>query len=108
MLRINPQTVKKLRRFRDIKRGYYSFLILATILVLSLIGELLINNRALVVSYEGELYFPTYTRFHPGTDFGLDYSYETNYRDLQRKFKAEDTGNWVILPLVPYCAYVNH
>ncbi|MEX0941297.1 MAG: ABC transporter permease subunit [Pseudomonadales bacterium] len=108
MLRINPQTVKKLRRFRDIKRGYYSFLILATILVLSLIGELLINNRALVVSYEGELYFPTYTRFHPGTDFGLDYSYETNYRDLQRKFKAEDTGNWVILPLVPYSAYENH
>ncbi|XOV87157.1 MAG: ABC transporter permease [Pseudomonadota bacterium] len=108
MFRLNPQTRKKLRRFREIKRGYYSFLILAGILVLSLVGELLINNRALVVSYEGTLYFPTYTAFHPGTDFGLDYSYETNYRDLQQKFRQENSGNWVVMPLVPYSAYENH
>lgn len=104
----NPQTVKKLRRFREIKRGYYSFLILAGILVLSLVGELIINNRALVVSYEGSLYFPTYTDFHPGTDFGLGYSYETNYRDLKEKFATEDNDNWVMLPLVPYSPFENH
>ncbi len=108
MFQFNPQTLKKLRRFREIKRGYYSFLILAGILVLSLFGELLINNRALIVNYEGSLHFPTYTAFHPGTDFGLDYSYEANYRDLKEKFERENTGNWVLLPLVPYSAYENH
>ena len=109
MFRFNPQTLKKLRRFREIKRGYYSFLILAGVLVISIFGELLINNRAIVVSYQGELFFPTYTSFHPGTDFGFDYSYETNYRDLQARFRAEgNPDNWVVMPLVPYSAYENH
>ena len=108
MFRLNPQTQKKLRRFREIKRGYYSFLILGFFIVLFCIGELLVNNRALVVSYEGELYFPTYGAFHPGTDFGLPYRYETNYRELKRTFEEEDSDNWVLLPLVPYSPNENH
>ncbi len=108
MFRLNPQTLKKLRRFRQIKRGYYSFLALAGLLVLLGLGELLINSRALLVKYDGQLYFPTYTAFHPGTDFGLDYAYETNYRELQRQFEAEGGDNWVLMPLVPYNPYENH
>lgn len=106
-LSFNPQTVKKLRRFRQIRRGYYSFIIIALFLFLSLIGEMLINNRAVVVSYEGELFFPTYTAFHPGTDFGLDYSYETNYRNLQQKFKDSGSDNWVLMPIIPYSPFEN-
>ena len=107
MFALTPQTRKKLRRFRQIKRGYYSFLILLGLSALLACGELLINSRALVVSYQGELYFPTYGDFHPGTDFGLDYDYETNYRDLQDRFDEADEGNWVLLPLVPYNPYEN-
>ena len=59
MFHFNPQTLKKLRRFRHIKRGYYSFLFLATMLALLCIGELLVNSRAVMVKYEGELFFPT-------------------------------------------------
>jgi microcin C transport system permease protein len=105
---MNPQTQKKLRRFREIKRGYYSFLALVTLLVLCVVGELLINNRALIVSYEGAWYFPTYTDYHAGTDFGLSYDYEVNYRDLQQAFDAADDGNWVVMPLVPYSPNENH
>ncbi len=108
MFKFNPQTLKKLRRFRHIKRGYYSFVFLSVLLVLLAFGELLVNSRALVVKYEGNLYFPTYTAFHPGTDFGLDYSYEVNYRDLQAHFREEGAGNWVIMPLVPYNPYENN
>ncbi len=105
---LNPQTLKKLKRFRDIKLGYYSFLLLCLLLILSAFGELIINNRALIVSYEGSIYLPTYTAFHPGTDFGLSYSYETNYRELQEKFRAENNGNWVLMPPVPYSPFENH
>ena len=108
MFRFNPQTLKKLRRFREIKRGYYSFLFLVAVLVIVSFGELLVNSRALVVSYEGSLYFPTYSDFHPGTDFGLGYQYETNYRDLKEKFETEGSDNWVLMPLVPYNAFENH
>ena len=108
MLQLNPQTLKKLRRFREIKRGYYSFLILAGLLLVLAFGELLVNSRALIVSYDGELFFPTYTGFHPGTDFGLDYSYEVNYRDLQEKFNSQGGEDWVLMPLVPYNPYENN
>ena len=108
MFKFNPQTLKKLRRFREIKRGYYSFLFLAGLLALLAIGELLVNSRALLVSYEGDLYFPTYTAFHPGTDFGLDYSYEVNYRDLSHHFADQGEGNWVVMPLVPFNPYENN
>jgi len=104
---LNPQTRKKLRRFREIKRGYYSFLFLSLFLILSLFGELLVNNRALVVVYEGEYYFPTYSAFHPGTDFGLDYPYETNYRELKQLWEETGSDNRVILPPVPYNASEN-
>ncbi|GGG53659.1 peptide ABC transporter permease [Pseudohongiella nitratireducens] len=108
MFRLTPETLKKLNRFREIKRGYYSLLILGFLFLLFVIGELLINNRALIVSYEGELYFPTYGEFHPGTDFGQSYTYETNYRELKEAFAEADEGNWVLLPLVPYGPNENH
>ena len=76
------------------------------LLVLSLGAELLVNSRALIVSYEGEWYFPTYGSFLPGRTFGLDYDYETNYRELETRL-AESSDGWVLLPLVPYNPFEN-
>ncbi|MCY4143539.1 MAG: ABC transporter permease subunit [Gammaproteobacteria bacterium] len=104
---LDPQTVKQWRRFRSIKRGYWSALVLFTLVALSMIAELLVNSRALVVSYEGDWYFPTYGRIIPGETFGLDYDYETNYRELQQKFKEDGSGNWVLMPLVPFNPFEN-
>ena len=100
-------TLKKIRRFRSIKRGYYSFIIITAMILISLFAELLVNKRALIVYYEGKYYFPTYGDMMPGTAFGLDYDYETNYRELKERFRERGTGNWVLLPLVPYDAYEN-
>ena len=107
-MRLNPLTAKKLNRFRHIKRGYYSFLAILFLMVLSAFAELLINSRALVVHYEGEYYFPTYGEFIPGDTFGLGYSYETNYRDLKERFKTEDSVNWLLMPLVPFDPFENN
>ena len=105
--RLDPLTVKQLRRFRSIKRGYWSAVCLVVLLVLSLFSELLVNSRAVVVSYDGDWYFPTYGAFNPGTTFGEDYEYETNYRELAKKFAEPGNSNWVLLPLVPYNAFEN-
>ncbi len=104
-IRLNPMTRRKLRRFRSIRRGYYSFVVFSILIVLSLGAEMLINSRALVVHFHGAYYFPTYTRQIPGTVFGLDYAYETNYRDLAKRFAARDNGDWVLMPPVPYNPY---
>ncbi len=104
-MKLNPLTLRKIRRFTSIKRGYYSFLLFVVMLTVSLFAELLVNNRALVVHYQGQYYFPTYGHMRPGTVFGLTYDYETNYRELATRFKAEKSGNWVWLPPVPYNPY---
>jgi microcin C transport system permease protein len=107
MITISPLARRQWRRFRSIKRGYYSAVILVALLVLSCGAELLINNRALIVNYQGQLYFPTYGAFLPGTTFGFDYAYETNYRDLERRLDEGGIDGWVVLPPVPYSAFEN-
>lgn len=76
-------------------------------ILISLVAEVLVNKRAVIVYYEGTYYFPTYSAMIPGTTFGLDYEYETNYRELQKRFRGEGEGNWVLMPIVPYDAYEN-
>ncbi|MDO9111230.1 MAG: ABC transporter permease, partial [Desulfatirhabdiaceae bacterium] len=85
---LSPLTRKKLRRFKSIKRGYYAFIIFAAMILTSMFAEVLVNSRALVVHYQGRYYFPVYGSMIPGTGFGLDYPYETNYRELSRRFQA--------------------
>jgi len=111
-MRFNPQTVKQWRRFRSLRRGYYSLVTLGLMLFLALFAELLVNSRPIIVHYEGEYFFPTYAGFLAGRTFGLDYAYETNYRELSESFAAEssvaadrgepDPGNWLLLPPVPF------
>jgi microcin C transport system permease protein len=108
MFRLDPLTKKKLKRFRSIKRGYYSFIILITLFVASLFAELWINNKALIVRYDGQFFFPTYSKVYAGSDFGLDYSYEVDYRDLQKIFRENsESGNWVLMPPIPYSPFEN-
>ncbi len=105
MFRFNPLTAKKWKRFRALKRGWWSFLLLAFLCLLACFAELLINRRPLLVSYEGHLYFPTYTTYHSGKDFGLPYDYETDYRQLEAKWKAEGSKNWMIMPIISWDAF---
>ncbi|KXU38237.1 peptide ABC transporter permease [Cephaloticoccus primus] len=116
---LNPLTLRKLRRFRSIRSGYWSFLALMALIALTLGGELLVNNRPLVIRYEGQWFFPTYGANLPGTTFGYDYGYETDYRALRARFAAERehgsgsgatrrearaarADNWLLMPPVPF------
>lgn len=99
----------RFKRFKSIKRGYYSAWVLLFLFLLSLGAELIANNRALIVKYNGEYYFPTYGKVLGGKTFGLDYAYETNYRELKTQFaqapsSQSDPDNWVLMPLIPYGA----
>lgn len=99
-----PITKKRLKRFKSIRRGYYSLLILIFVIAMSLLANFFMNNRALLVRYEGRYYFPTY-KFYAGIFFGLDYEHEANYRDLKFKFYQEGGKNFVMMPLIPYSPY---
>jgi microcin C transport system permease protein len=94
---------KRLRKFKTLKRGYYSFLVLIVAYAFSFVLPLLINNKALVVRYKGEYYFPIAT-YYPASQFGMDAIGEPNYRELDQQLEAANTGDWVIMPPYPYSA----
>lgn len=100
----SPLTLKQIRRFREIRRGYLSFLILLALVGVAALDTLIVGKRALVVRYEGRYFFPFITQVLPATTFGLPDEAETDYRELQKRFRAEGGDNWVLLPLVPYDA----
>lgn len=104
MIHLHPITQKRLARFAQIKRGYWSFWILLLLILSTLFLELTVSNRALVVSYQGKLYFPSYGAILPGRTFGQDYDYETNYRNLKTQLALSGEG-WVLLPPVPFGPY---
>ncbi len=107
MISLNPSTLQKMKRFRSISRGFWSFVIIMSMILIAFFGEIFINSRALLVKYEGKLYFPTYGQMIPGTFFGLEYGYETNYRELKTKLNQEEGSGFVLMPIVPYNAYEN-
>ena len=101
---------KRWRKFKSIKRGYYSFIIIISLYVLSFLLPLFVNSKALIVKYEGEYFFPGLIDVIPGTNSYLDASLfnqdipgEANYRYLQEDW--EGTSNWIIMPIYPYNPY---
>ena len=113
-MRLNPLTLRKIKRFTSIRRGYWSFLLLGAAFLMALAGEAFVNNQALIVKYKGHYHFPFLpgAQSRKGQDYGLSrdrdgqkYSYPVNYRELQDHFQHEGKGNWVLMPIVPYDPY---
>lgn len=97
---------KRWIKFKTLKRGYYSLLVLTFLYITSFFLPLLINNRALVVKYEGEYFFPVFTGYIPGERFNQDVPGEARYRMLKESFKIDiNDENWVLMPLYPYSPY---
>ena len=92
---------RRLSKFRRLRRGYYSFLIVTTAYALSFFLPLLASNVPLVVHYNGTYSFPV-LRYHPPSDFGLTTFGEPDYRALKEQFALSNQGNWVLLTPYPY------
>lgn len=90
-------TRQQFRRFRSIRRAWYSFWILVGMYVLSLFSEHLANDRPLLLRYEGQLYFPT-LKFYSGATFGGPYRTEADYLALENSPAFQEGGNWMIFP----------
>ena len=55
-------------------------------------GAFLINNKAIIVKYQNEYYFPVLSGYIPGSFFGQDVPGETMYRNLKRQFNSDENN----------------
>lgn len=101
----NPVTLRKIQRFKSIKRGYWSYLILLALAGVAALDQVVVGNEALAVKYEGYWRFPAFTTYREkNEDFGITdpkkAGQDPDYRELKKSFK--ETSGTVLMPLWPY------
>ena len=92
---------KRLRKFKRLKRGYYSFLLILGLYVFSFFLPFVMTNQPLAVRYNGHYYFPM-LRFHGANEFRSAAFGEPDYRQLKREFAQAGKGDWVLMAPFPY------
>jgi len=105
-IRLNPITRKRLKRFKELKRAYWSFWFLVALYAVSLAAELLCNSVPLYVHCNGKSYFPVF-HFYPDDAFtGSGKFSRPDYKAVRASEAFRRTrGNWMLFPPVPYGPY---
>lgn len=104
----NPVALRRIRRFKEIKRGYYSLVILLGLAALAALDQVVVGKEALAVRYNGEWSYPAFrTKPFKGSDFGIageGADAPVSYRKLKANFRSgtSDARAMVVMPLVPF------
>jgi microcin C transport system permease protein len=85
------------RRFRSNRLGYLSMMLFAVLFGISLLAEVLSNDKPLLVRYNGHWYFPLVQTL-PETTFGGDFPTPTDYLDPLIRDNLRKPGNFVLFP----------
>ncbi len=98
-LRISPLNQRRWKNFKANRRGYWSLWIFLVLFGMSLFGELIANDRPIVISYKGEILFPIFNDY-PESKFG-GFLATTDYRDpfIQEEILA---NGWMVWPPIRY------
>jgi microcin C transport system permease protein len=88
-------------RFKHHKLGYYSLMIFCVCVVLSLVAELLSNDKPLVARYNGQWLFPMIESV-PETAVGGDFQTNADFLDPFVKEQFAKDGNFALMPINPY------
>jgi microcin C transport system permease protein len=96
----SPLARRRLANFRANRRGFWSLWIFLVLFGASLGAEFIANDRPLLVSYEGHLYFPVFVNY-PETTFGGELPTEADYRDPYVSSHIAARG-WMVWPPIPF------
>jgi microcin C transport system permease protein len=97
---LSPLARRRLAAFRGHRRGYRSLGIFLVLFAVSLLANVVANDRPLLVRYDGRFYAPV-LRAYPETTFGGLLPTEAAYRDPDVRRLIEARGV-IVWPPVPY------
>ena len=95
-LRLTPLDHRRLDAFCRNRRGFWSLWIFLALFGVTLMAELVANDRPILVSYDGALYAPV-IRDYPEVTFGGDFLTYADYRDPYIVQKIAEHG-WALWP----------
>ncbi len=96
---LSPLNQRRWQNFKANRRGYWSLWIFLVLFVLSMLANVIANDKPILVSYNGELLFPVVVDY-PEERFG-GFLAVTDYRDPVIYEEIEANG-WILWPPVRY------
>ncbi|MBQ2262595.1 MAG: ABC transporter permease [Loktanella sp.] len=81
-MRLSPLNQRRWRNFKRNRRAVWSLIIFGVLFGLSLMAELIANDKPIMVSYQGELRMPI-VQFYSERDYGGDFPTEARYQDVE-------------------------
>ncbi|MEM7078535.1 MAG: ABC transporter permease [Pseudomonadota bacterium] len=99
---MSPLNQRRWQNFKANRRGYYSLWIFGVLFGLTLCAEMIANDKPIVFSLHGELYFPVFVTYSEA-ELGGVLETEADYRETFMRDLIERDG-WAIWPPIPYAA----
>ncbi len=103
---MTPINERRWQNFKANRRGYYSACVFLVLFGLTLIAELIANDKPLVMSLDDSLYFPVFATYRE-VDLGGVLPTEPAYREPFMQEQIERRG-WAVWPLIPFAADTIH
>ena len=85
------------QRFKRSRIGLWSLWVFGVMLVLSLLADVISNDKPLVAHYDGQTYFPLFSN-PPEVQFGGDFRTQTDWSDPFIAVQFDKSGNWMLRP----------
>ena len=101
MMRSSSPTRRAWSRFCQHKLGLISLVLFVAMFVVSLLAEVISNDKPLLVRYQGQWHAPILHN-PPETAFGGDFATPTDYLDPYIRQQLSQPGHWAWFPLNPY------
>lgn len=96
----NPVYQRQWLAFKANKMGYWSLWLFLGLFAISLLANVLANDKPLLVVYQDHLYFPIVENY-TGTDFGGVFKTEADYRDPYVQQLINQQG-FMLWPPIPF------
>jgi len=105
-LRLSPINQRRWRSFKANRRGYLSFWVFMVLFVVSLLAEVIANDKPYLVEYDGHFYVPTVVSYAE-TTFGGEFETAADYRDPYVQKLIAEKGGYMLWPPIRF-SYGTH
>lgn len=97
---LTPMGRQRWQRFKANRRAWWSLWVFGIVFAVSMVSELVANDRPLLIWHDGEPHLPMLTTYTE-VDFGGEFDLPADYRDPYMRELIEEDG-WILWPLIPY------
>lgn len=96
-----PMAWRRWQNFKRNRRSWWSFWLFIGLIVVSLFAEFIANDRPILVSVDGTLFFPSIVTY-PETAFGGQFPTEADFTDPYLIDRIHEKGGWILQPIIPF------